>query len=191
MPEILAQFAQAGIKIVPRIYLVDSLQDVLNHVEQGICDLGLVTYNEEALFRKFVPYQYSLDMDLLAQDELVVVMAKENYPADQESLALQDFLDQFCTMFSTMPVESAVQSALDTQVTRSNNADFHRAMIKKAGAYVLMPKRAYEYFFGDEEYAAMPLSNSKTSLLHAAIYRKNAGEWLLGFAAMIRAAMQQ
>ena len=189
LPGIIAKFMKMGIHIVPRIYMVDSLQELLDHTEQGLCDLALVSYNEEALFNRFAPYQYSLDMDLLAQDELIVVMNADT-AAQKDMLSIQDFLGHMCTMFSMMPVENMAQMALNTHVMRSNDADFHRAMLKEADAYVLMPRCAYEHFFNYAGYRAMTLERSKPSILHAAIYRKDASEYLRTFAQFVRVGMQ-
>ena len=90
-----------------------------------------------------------------------------------------------------MPVDNMMQQAQNTHVMRSNDADFHRAMLKEADAYVLMPRRAYEHFFNDEIYRAIPLENAKPSLLHAAIYRKDAQEELRAFAKFVRMGMQK
>ncbi|MBO5301446.1 MAG: LysR family transcriptional regulator [Peptococcaceae bacterium] len=190
LPGIIAKFVQMGIHIVPRIYMVDTLQELLDHAEQGLCDLALATYNEEALFNRFAPYQYSLDMDLLAQDELVVVMNRES-AAGREVLSVHDFMAHLCSMFCMMPVDNMMQRAESTHVMRSNDADFHRAMLKEADAYVLMPRRAYEHFFSDEAYRAIPMENAKPSLLHAAIYRKDAQEELRAFAKFVRMGMQK
>lgn len=191
LPGIIAKFVQMGIHIIPRIYMVDTLQELLDHAEQGLCDLALATYNEEALFNRFAPYQYTLDMDLLAQDELVVVMNADTENAKKNVLSGQDFLGHMRTMFSMMPVDNMMQQALNTHVMRSNDADFHRAMLKEADAYVLMPRRAYEHFFSDEAYRAIPMENAKPSLLHAAIYRKDAQEELRAFAKFVRMGMQK
>ena len=191
LPGIIAKFMKMGIHIVPRIYMVDSLQELLDHTEQGLCDLALVSYNEEALFNRFAPYQYSLDMDLLAQDELIVVMNADTENAKKDVLSVQDFLGHMCTMFSMMPVDNMMQQALNTHVMRSNDADFHRAMLKEADAYVLMPRRAYEHFFNYGGYRAMTLEHSKPSILHAAIYRKDASEYLRNFAQFVRVGMQK
>jgi len=90
-----------------------------------------------------------------------------------------------------MPVENMVQQVLNTHVMRSNDADFHRAMLKEADAYVLMPRRAYEHFFSEAIYQELPLENSRPSILHAAIYRKDAQEELRAFAQFVRMGMQK
>ncbi len=190
LPEIIAQFSHMNINIIPRIYMVDSLLDVFEHVEKGLCDLGLLTYNEEELFRKFIPYQHVLDMDLLARDEQVVVMDRHLYEPGQEYVTVKDFQSRLRCMYCILPTETQISSAGDTHVMRSSDADFHRAMIKRADAYVLMPRLAYQHFFSSKSYVALPLQNIEVPMIHAAVYRKDTAEDLHRFALMIRLGLQ-
>ena len=66
LPSILAEMKRMGIDVVPRIYMVDSLEELLEHVRTDTCDIGLVTFNAEELFRRFVQYQNDLELNLLA-----------------------------------------------------------------------------------------------------------------------------
>lgn len=190
LPDIIAKFSYVNINIIPRIYMVDRIETVFEDVENGRCDLGLVTYNEEALFRKFAEHQHALDMDLLARDEQVVVMDQHVYRSGQEAVSQEDFHSHFCSMFGIIPVEDYVQDTDLTHVMRSNDADFHRAMIKKADAYVLMPRLAYQHFFSGKSYVALPLAGEQAPMLHAAIYRQGEAEELRRFASLIRVGLQ-
>lgn len=189
LPDIIAKFSYVNINIIPRIYTVDSAEEVFTDVQSGKSDLGLITYNEEMLFQQFQPYQELLDMDLLAQDEQVVVMDAHLYHG-QETISLEDFHGHFCSLFSITPVEEHMPSSDLTHVMRSNDADFHRAMIKKANAYVMMPRLAYQHFFPGKSYVAIPLEYHYSSMLHAAVYRKDARKELLRFASLIRVGLQ-
>ena len=51
--------------------------------------------------------------------------------------------------------------------------------------------RLYEHFFNYGGYRAMTLERSKPSILHAAIYRKDASEYLRNFAQFVRVGMQK
>ena len=190
LPDIIAKLSYVNINIIPRIYMVDRIETVFEDVENGRCDLGLITYNEEALFRKFVEHQNTLDMDLLARDEQVVVMDHHVYRSGQEMVSLEDFHSHFCSMFGIIPVEDYVQDTDLNHVMRSNDADFHRAMIKKADAYVLMPRLAYQHFFPGKSYVALPLAGEQAPMLHAAIYRKEGAEEQRRFASLIRVGLQ-
>lgn len=190
LPSILAKYESRGIHIIPRIVMVDSLQEALDRVAQGECDIGLLTYNEQALFRKFMSYQHVLDMDLLARDEQVVVMDAHAYQPGQRLISMEDFHGHFCCMFCIMPVEEIRDDAVSAHVMRSNDADFHRAMIKQANAYVLMPRLAYQHFFTSKSYIALPLEIELPPMLHAAVYRKDCREELHHFASLVRISLQ-
>ena len=190
LPDIIARFSHINVNIIPRIFMADSIQEVFREVENGKCDLGLITYNEEELFRQYAKYQHVLDMTLLARDEQVVVMDQHLYHPGQEYITGEEFSRQFCTMFCLLPVDENAHYTTEVHVTCSNDADFHRAMIKKAGAYVLMPRLAYQYFFPGKSYVALPLEGHHHPMLHAAVYRKDAAEELQKFASLIRINMQ-
>ena len=189
LPDVIARFAYININIIPRIYMADSVEAVFEEVASGACDLGLVTYNEEVLFQKFAPYQDVLDMNLLAQDERVVVMDAHMYHG-QEQFIPEELHGHFCSMFGIIPVEEYAPGSNLRHVMRSNDADFHRAMIKKTGAYVIMPHLAYQHFFPGKSYIAVPLDAGQRPILHAAIYRRESSEELKRFAAMIRVELQ-
>lgn len=190
LPDIIAGFSHMGLEIIPTIYTVDCLQEVFEHVESGKCDLGLVTYNEEALYRKYASYQNRLRMDLLAWDDQVVVMDARLHRPEQEVLSLEDFGGHYRTMFSMILADEWVKEAGTVHVMRSNDADFHRAMIKKTDAYVLMPRLAYQHFFSGKSYVALPLEGEWPTLLHAAIYRQETMEIFQRFISMLRMGLQ-
>ena len=190
LPDIIARFSHVNVNIIPRIFMADSLQEVFQQVESGKCDLGLLTYNEEELFRQFAKYQHVLDMDLLARDDQVVVMDQHMYRAGQEYVTGEEFSRQFCTMFCLTPIDKMAHYTEEVHVTCSNDADFHRAMIKRANAYVLMPRLAYQYFFSGKSYVALPLEGHNHPMLHAAVYRKDAAEEMKKFTSLIRINLQ-
>ena len=190
LPDIIAAFSHMGIEVILNIYAADSLQDVFEHVESGKCDLGLVTYNEEELLRKFASYQDRLHMDLLARDDQVVVMDAHLHRPEREFLTVADFNSHYRSVFSFLPVDQWTEYSKAMHVTRSNDADFHRAMIKKNDAYVLMPRLAYQHFFSGKSYMALPLENHWAKLLHAAVYRRDTPGAFQRFISMLRMGLQ-
>jgi len=88
-----------------------------------------------------------------------------------------------------LPVETLEQDAKDAMVIQSNDAEFHRAMMKKAEAYVIMPRLAYQQFFSSKSYIALPLDDVQVNLLHVAVYRKNISEKVQSFISQIRLEM--
>lgn len=189
LPDVIAKFVYVDVNIIPRIHMVDRLQDVFEQVQKRECDIGLLTYNEQELFRKFAPYQNDLDMNLLARDELVVVMDRRLHQPGQEFLSEEERRNHFRTMYCVLPIDEMEQYSNDVHVIRSNDAEFHRAMMKKVATYVTMPKLAYQYFFSNKSYLALPLKEAPTPLLHAAVYRKDAPENIQRFVSMIRVEM--
>ena len=186
LPSILAGFQRMNIEVEPRILMMDSLEVLLEQVNEGICDIGLVTFNAEELLRQFSQYQNALEMKLLAQDELVVVLDRHLYQPGQEYVTKQDYWKHFRTIYSMIPVENVARDAEDVMVIRSNDAEFHRAMMKKAEAYVIMPRLAYQHFFSSKSYVALPLDEVQVKVLHAAIYRKNISDSMQKFISQIQ-----
>lgn len=189
LPSILSRYASVNIKIIPRIVMANSLQEVLDCVERGESDIGLVTYNEEELFRRFASYQHTLDMDLLARDDLVIAMDRRLYNG-KKFLSFQEHQSHFRTMYCVLPIDEFAPYANDINVIRSDDAEFHRAMMKKNDAYVTMPKLAFQNFFSNKTFVALPLEGMETSLLHAAVYRKDVKEEIRKFVTLIRVALQ-
>ena len=189
LPSVLADMKRTNTNVVPRIAMKDSLQELLDDVQAGIYDVGLVTYNAEALFRQFAKYQADLDMNFLAEDEMVVVMDKHMHRLGQEFVTRQEGRNHFWTIYSMLPVEEVQEEATGAMVIRSNDAEFHRAMMKKADAYVLMPHLAYRQFFSGKSYVALPLGAETPILLHAAVFRKDLSEELQQFVSSIRLQM--
>ena len=185
LPDVIARFQDANVNILPHVSAAESWQEVFDSVRDGVCDLGLITYNEELLFQNFVAYQNELDMNLLARDELAVVMKAHSRHMNKESMPATALKQHLFTMFSIMPIETVDTSGV-LNVARSNDADFHRAMILRTDAITIMPRIAYQYFFGSKRYIALPIQGYETPILHAAVYRKDANDELRKFVSMMR-----
>jgi len=103
---------------------------------------------------------------------------------------VEDFNTHYRSVFSFVPVDQWTEYSKAMHVTRSNDADFHRAMIKKNDAYVLMPRLAYQHFFSGKSYVAQPLENNCPTLLHTAIYRRDTQDTFQRFISMLRMGLQ-
>ena len=190
LPSILTKFANININIIPRIDMVDSVREVFERLKNNTYDIGLLTYNEQDLFRQFASYQQVLDMDLLARDEMVVVMERRWYEPGTSFLSSEQYHSRFRSMYCMLPTEEMEKYAREVYVMRSNDADFHRAMMRETGAYVIMPKLAYQHFFSNKSYIALPLEGIENILLHVAVYRQDADERLKRFASLISIALK-
>jgi hypothetical protein len=97
------------------------------------------------------------------------------------------------TLYNIIPVETMREHIYLNNVICSNDADFHRSMMEKAGAITLMSGLAYQYYFNSKKYVALKfeglMNQVVPELVHVAVYRKNAGEPIHRFIAMIRKEM--
>ena len=116
-------------------------------------------------------------------------MDKHLYKPGQEYVAEEKYRKCFRSMYGMLPVSSVEDYAKDAMVISSNDAEFHRTMMKKTDAYVIMPKLAHRHFFSSKSYVALPLEHNNVPLLHAAVYRKNIPRELQWFVSQLRLEM--
>ena len=187
LPEIVYNLEAQKRKTAFRIAQAEGLDSILRHVQNGKKDIGLVSMNSEELDRKFAAYNEELQLDILARDELVAVINRKDYAGKQEYICMEDYLQSyFKTLYNIEPIDEYKTGALDTSVTCSNDADFHRAMLEKGGTLVMMSGLSYQYFFKDKKYVCLPIENIEVPMIHAAIYRKDNAEQLQELVQMIR-----
>lgn len=190
LPEIVYNMEVQKRRAAFKISQAESLDSILHQVQSGEKDLGLVSMNSEELDRKIAMYAEDLQLDILARDELVAVINRKDYSGQQEYISLGDYIGRyFKTMYNIEPVDAYKFSADAINLTCSNDADFHRALLEKSGTLVLMSGLSYQYFFKDKKYACLPLESIEAPMIHAAIYRKDAGVQLQEVIHMIRQEM--
>ena len=137
--------------------------------------------------RKFAEYSEELQLDILARDELVAVLNRKDYDGKQEYISANSYFGKyFTTMYNIEPIDEYKFSADATSLTCSNDADFHRAMLEKGSTMVLMSGLSYQYFFNSKKYVCLPLERIDVPLIHAAIYRKDAGAQMQEVIQLIR-----
>lgn len=190
LPEIVYNMEVQKRKAAFKISQAEGLDSILHQVQSGEKDLGLVSMNSEELDRKVAMYADELQLDILARDELVAVINRKDYSGHQEYISMGDYLERyFKTMYNIEPVDAYKFSADAINLTCSNDADFHRALLEKSGTLVLMSGLSYQYFFKDKKYVCLPLEYIDVPMIHAAIYRKDAGVQLQDIIHMIRQEM--
>lgn len=187
LPEIVYNMEVQKRKAAFKISQGESLDNILRHVQSGKKDIGLVSMNSEELDRKFAAYSEDLQLDILARDELVAVINRKDYTGQQEYIPMGDYIGRyFKTMYNIEPVDIYKFNADAINLTCSNDADFHRAMLEKSGTLVLMSGLSYQYFFKEKKYVCLPLEYADVPMIHAAIYRKDAGLQMQELVHMIR-----
>ena len=153
LPEIVYNMEMQKRKAVFKIAQAESLDSILRHVQSGKKDIGLVSMNSEELDRKFTAYNDELQLDILARDELVAVLNRKDYDGKHAFIPVTEQMGRyFTTMYNIEPIDEYKFSVDSTNLTCSNDADFHRAMLEKGGTMVLMSGLSYQYFFNSKKY---------------------------------------
>lgn len=190
LPDIIAKLGAQKRKLSIKIQQANSLQELIQQVEDKQCNFGMITYNEEKL-RDILKTHEDLQLATLALDELVVVTDRKYIKEQNDSFSLEQFMNPITTLYNMIAIDEIREMTMQKNVMVSNNADFHRRMIEKAGAMVAMPGLAYQYFFNAKRYVGLPLENMKVPLIHGAIYRSDIDEQAQSLIAMIRRELMQ
>ena len=185
LPDVIAQMDPSVLSM--KITSSDDIDDVLTQVQHGQTDIGLVTYNKKELYRKLESMQEDVQLDVLALDELVAVTQRK--PHEDAMYRLEDLTDRIKTVCNVVVIESDKARTLQDTMIVSNDVEFHRRMIDKVGAMVIMPALIYQYFFNAKKYTAISLEEYRTELVHGAIYRKDATSQIRDIAIKIRREM--
>ena len=191
LPYVISKLNARKDKISIRVVPSTNLEDVIEMVRKGICDIGLMTINAFDLERKMEQYQDVLEDEILAQDELMVVMDRKQYKGMHSSFSADEFSKApVRTLYNIIPIEEVRQDVYENNIICSNDADFHRSMMERADAMTLMSGLAYQYYFNTKRYVALNFqSDYAASLVHVAVYRKDAEEQIRSIVAMIRREM--
>lgn len=189
VPTIISNLTMQQKRVSVRISMTDSFNTMIKHLLNEESDLGLITLNERELHRKFAPLKDEFQMEILARDEMIVVIDKKFYRGDKDYVTIEEFSTGPRTLYNIIPVDAMRYDAYKMTVICSNDADFHRSMMEKTGSMTMMPALAHQYFFNSKKYVALSVKDLDETLIHAAIYRKDAKESVRGFVAMIRREM--
>ena len=189
LPTIISNFSAQQRKIYVNIYMTDSFEVVLERLFNKESDLGLITINEKELKRQFANIQEGFEYETLARDEMVAVLDKKMYKGEQDYISLADLGRCLRTLYNVIPIPEYQNDAYKATMTYSNDADFHRTMMEKTGSITLMPSLAHSYFFSSKKYVALSIKDLDVTLLHVAIYRKDASVRIKNFATMIKREM--
>ena len=135
-----------------KITLTNDIDDLFAQVQNEQCDIGFFTYNERELPRKYAGMEETLQMEILVRDELVAVMDRRFCKEGQDKVTIEDYRDRILTLYNIVSIDGSKETTQQETMVSSNDADFHRRMIEKTGAVVIMPSLAYQYFFSSKKY---------------------------------------
>lgn len=187
LPDVIAKMDASEQNIIMKIASADTIEALLEEVQSKKSDIGFLVYNEKELYHKMEAYQSELQMDVLAKDHLTAVQQKKAY--QDGNIMIDKVPNRIKTQYNIMTIDSYKESAKQQVMVSSNEAEFHRRMIEKNGAIVIMPRLAYQYFFNSKKYIAISMGKYDCAVLHVAIYRKDADEKTKMLAEMVRKEM--
>lgn len=188
LPNIINELDARQQNVKFKISMVDSLDEIFEKVQTRDCDLGLLTFNADELLRRFSAFEQELYLDILARDEMIALMNRRYVKSNSIDVS-QTLQGRTMTLYNIIPVDETYQDARGSYLIYSNDADFHRMMMEKNGAIILMPSLAQQYFFSSKKYIQIYLPLN-TPLLHVAVYRKDTENHVQEVVAMIRREMQ-
>lgn len=188
LPRIMAKGEVQKQKYDINISITDNVDTLLEQLMSGERDVGLLSVNEKLLCQAMEPYQNDLQMDLLARDDMVMVMDRKYYKGDSRYFDFDLNPDSIHTLYNLIPYD---REAFEQHVVCSSDADFHRSMMEEAGAVVCMSGLAQQYFFNKKKYITLQIDKAfNPVIVHAAIYRKTEKKYIKDFIAKIRIEMQ-
>lgn len=189
LPRIISEMDAKSKKMNLHLSMSENVDDVIDRVRDGACDIGLLTFNEQEMMKKFALVQDEIHLEVLARDEIVGVIDKKHYKGRSEYLTSEERQQYRTTQYNIIPAkEFDAYIGLNGHIINFNDAEFHRNMLE-IGALVMMPELAYEYFFKNKRFIALPMEDVTVPLIHAAIYRKDTDIYLKEFVAKIRKEM--
>lgn len=189
LPDIIIMLQAKKQKISLQITQVEHMHDVLEQVQQGEKDIGLVSFNANEFERKFAAYEDCLLLEVLAHDEIVGVINRREFTGKQDCITEQEYTDALKTLYNIEPIDALRIDVDHKSMICSNDADFHRAMLEKTNTIVTMSGLSYQHFFNNKKYIALPIENISVPIIHAAIYRNNADAHIQELIRMIRKEM--
>jgi len=189
LPSIIAELEAKKRNVFFSIASMESMNSVLEQVKTGDKDIGLISMNAEELQRRFSEYENELQMEILAQDEIVIVVNQKHYNGEKDYLEAEVYHNQLKTLFNIEPVDIRSDTTKVPFSARSNDVEFHRAMLEKNNASVTMSGLSYQNFFNSKKYVALCLEDIDVAIIHAAVYRKDADATIQEIVRMIRKEM--
>ncbi len=192
LPSIIAELNAKQKSVFFRLAVANHFDSVIEHVKNESCDIGLMTINEAELNRKLPEIQENLQVDYLVRDEMMVVMDKRFYTGSVDSTKqMSCYRSSIRTLYNILTIDSFREQTYNASILYSNDAQFHRNMMRNVGSMTMMSGLDYQYYFNDKKYVALPFKNGEVSVIHAALYRKNPEAKVRNFITMLRRIMYE
>ena len=186
LPTVIAELESKRKKVFFQLNTMENMQTVLEQVAQGEKTLGFISMNKDAFIRKFATYQDVLQMEVLTEDEIMVVINRKNYTGDKPYITRDEYNQKMRTRFN---IEEVEEHRNNICVASSNDIMFHFAMLENTDAGVIMSGLSQRYFFNNKKYLALCMEDVDVTILHVAVYRKDANDTISEIVQKIRKEM--
>ncbi len=186
LPTVIAELESKRKKVFFQLNTMENMQTVLEQVAQGEKTLGFISMNKDAFIRKFAAYQEVLQMEVLTEDEIMVVINRKNYTGDKPYITRDEYNQKMRTRFN---IEEVEEHRNNICVASSNDIMFHFAMLENTDAGVIMSGLSQRYFFNNKKYLALCMEDVDVTILHVAVYRKDANDTIREIVQKIRKEM--
>lgn len=191
LPDVLVKLQAENENASINLVALNDIDYILQRVASGDCALGMMSINEQELYKKYAEWQNELVWETFVRDEIVVVVDNRYYA--HHNIALNETLEkpeQLKTIYNLLPVESMRKTIYDLHIICSADADFHRSMMRQVGSVTIMSALDYQYYFHQKSYRAIRLNYDTPSIVHGVLYRKDAPTDIRRFVSLLRQAMQ-
>ena len=167
VPDVLSRLDYLNTKVTMQVALLNDSREVLEQVNAGKYDIGLITLNEELLQERCA--EYGLQMEILARDEAVIVTEQRTVGAEKSRISY-DEMELYQQSVFNLEIHPRWAAQLGKGISLSNDINFHRKMMHERDALVTMPNIASKKFFNKSKYKVLLFADDRVEIVHAAVY---------------------
>ena len=167
VPDVLSRLDYLNTKVTMQVALLNDSTEVLEQVNAGKYDIGLITLNEELLQERCA--EYGLQMEILARDEAVIVTEQRTVGAEKSRISY-DEMELYQQSVFNLEIHPRWAAQLGKGISLSNDINFHRKMMHERDALVTMPNIASKKFFNKSKYKVLLFADDRVEIVHAAVY---------------------
>ena len=167
VPDVLSRLDYLNTKVTMQVALLNDSREVLEQVNAGKYDIGLITLNAELLQERCA--EYGLQMEILARDEAVIVTEQRTVGAEKSRMTYDEMALYQQSVFN-LEIHPRWAAQLGKGISLSNDINFHRKMMHERDALVTMPNIASKKFFNKSKYKVLLFADDRVEIVHAAVY---------------------
>ena len=186
VPDVLSRLDYLNTKVTMQVALLNDSREVLEQVNAGKYDIGLITLNEELLQERCA--EYGLQMEILARDEAVIVTEQRTVGAEKSRISY-DEMELYQQSVFNLEIHPRWAAQLGKGISLSNDINFHRKMMHERDALVTMPNIASKKFFNKSKYKVLLFADDRVEIVHAAVYCADCNPQMKEIISLIRQEM--